>query len=83
MERVTQTQNDLLLSGFEMVYRDHLRHDLSSEHMEHVTEVLNELAKNCVDAGLGYKIATIRENCIMEQKLLDLKTAYDIGGIDT
>lgn len=76
--KVKETQVDLLLSGFRLVYKEFLRHDLSSEHMEYVTDALNEIATNCNNAGFGYNLAKIQHECQIEQRLLDLKTAYDL-----
>ena len=75
--RVQETQADLLLSGFRLVFAESLRNDLEPTHQQYVKEALNEIATNCVNMGLGHNLTKIREDEIMKQKLLDLKTAYD------
>ena len=68
-----------MLTGFRLVYVESLRHDLSPTHREHVVEVLNELATNCVNQGMGREIAVIVEDVKTEQKLVALKNAFADG----
>ncbi len=80
--RIQETQADLLLSGFRMVLIETYRTDLEPRHREYVDDCLTEIAKNCVNQGLGMKLAEIRDEVKMEQRLLDLKRAWNQGEIE-
>ena len=59
------------------MYAEFLRQDLEPKHREYVEDALVEIARNCVNAGFGENLARIKAELIMEQKLLDLKIAYE------
>lgn len=79
--KVTETQTDLLLSGFRMVYAETLRNDLEPKHREYVNETLDAIATNAVDQGLGKKLAEIKEEVDYEHKLTVLKRSWVDGEI--
>lgn len=77
--RVNETQTELLLSGFKLVFLESLRADLDPIHQEYVSETLAAIATNCVNQGLGIKLSEMKNDILTEQRLIKLKHAYDDG----
>lgn len=72
-------QDENLLSGFRLVFIESHRKDLEPKHKEYVEEALNEIAKNCVNHGMGLQLAKIRDDIIRDEKLVALRKAWQNG----
>lgn len=71
-----------LLSGFRLVLVETFRPDLDSNQRGYVDDALNEIARNCVNRGMGLELVKIKEDVVMEQKLMQLKRAWNDGEIE-
>lgn len=74
-------EDENMLSGFRLVYLELYRDDLEPSHREYVEESLFEIAKCCVDRGMGLELQRIKDDVDTEQKLIKLKNAYNDGEI--
>lgn len=70
-----------LMSAVRLVILELKRTDLEPLHRQYTEEIHASLVQECIDKGLTKYLCEIRDNIDMEQRLCELKKAWNDGEI--